>query len=116
MEVDGSNFSKKSRERYYPSDVVGNPVVNAVTGAKYPWRVGKKEEDRFFKVIDTANNVGFGNLDYGCRVSHKLYYETPYQYMTHRNIELSDDFIKAWYTKQNAKYPGEFIYVNKSNS
>ena len=114
MEKSNSGASKKPRERYYASDIVGNYVVDAMTGAKFPWKVGKQGENRFFKVVDTANRVDFRSQDYGRRVSHKLYYETPYHYMAHRNVELSDDFIKEWYMKQNERYPGEYIYTKRS--
>ena len=101
------------RQRYYESNVVGHSVVCAITGAKYPWKVGKRDENRLFKVVDTANKVHFSSKDYGCRVSHNLYYETPYQYMEHRNVELSEDFIRSWYDKQNELYPGEYIYTKR---
>ena len=29
------------------SNIVGIPIVNAVTGKKYPWEVGSKEEKIF---------------------------------------------------------------------
>jgi hypothetical protein len=114
MMENSTGKTSKMSERYYSSDVMGAPILDAVTGAKYPWNVGEVEENRLFKVIDTANEVGWKSKQYGCRISHKLYYQTPYEYMKHRNIELNEEFIKNWYDKQNEKYPGKFIYVNRT--
>ena len=105
---------RRGRFNYHPSDIVGCPVVDAITGSKYPWIVGKEDENRFFKVIDAANNVRFDSVDYGRKISHKLYYETPYHYMSHRNVDLPEEFIKEWYEKQNKRYPGEFVYSRRN--
>jgi len=96
---------------YYSSDIIGHYIINAINGAKYPWKVGDFDERRFFKVRDTSNRVSFFSKEYGTGVSHTLYYETPYEYMKHRNIMLDNEFIKSWYEKKNALYPGEFCYI-----
>ena len=85
-----------SRYTYYASDTVGQYIVDAITGAKYPWRVGSLDEKRFFKVRDVSNQVNFMSKEYGYRVSHTLYYESPYKYMKHRNVDLDNNFIKEW--------------------
>lgn len=103
---------KRSRDLdYYPSDIVGQTIVDARTGAKQPWCVGESGERRFFKVRDTSSSVTLFSKEYGLCITHTLFYETPYQYMKHRNVVLDDEFIKAWYDSKNELFPGEFCNV-----
>tara|TARA_R110002074_G_scaffold159161_1_gene316489 strand:+ start:333 stop:671 length:339 start_codon:yes stop_codon:yes gene_type:complete len=81
--VINKNVKKSSRNTYY-SDVVGELIKNAVTGATYPWKVGSKEEEKFFRVITASN----GN--------HKAYYDSPKCYMEHHKCVLDDSLIKKW--------------------
>jgi len=80
-----SYIDKKHHIRYY-SNVDGNYIHDAITNARYPWKVGSLNERRFFKVIDCAgnNNLGFA------------YYESPEAYMNHMNVELDEDIIDRW--------------------
>tara|TARA_B100001093_G_scaffold507866_1_gene569084 strand:- start:4787 stop:5170 length:384 start_codon:yes stop_codon:yes gene_type:complete len=98
---------KKNKVKHcYYSDIVGGPIVNAVTGEKYPWKVGSINEKRFFRVIDTTNNEntlrkGDENTSIG-RFSHKAFYETPEAFMNHRNYyELDKEIINNWYSRVN---------------
>ena len=97
------NYHSKKNLSYYASDIVGTYIVNPITGAKYPWKVGTLDENRFFKVIDNSNNVSFRSSEYGHRVSHKLYYETPTDYMKHRNIVLDQTVIENWKNKMQER-------------
>lgn len=100
-------YVKKTSDHFYPSNVVGSHILDAITGAKFPWKVGEIGENQFFKVnIPPVNNqMGSHDQHQGQRVSHKLYYETPYHYMAHRNVELDEELIKNWYAKMNKLYP-----------
>ena len=101
---DDSNYQQKRkiRECYY-SDVVGEYIVDAITGAKYPWRIGTIDEKRFFKVTDTVIN---GNYDsYNGRSSRKAYYENPHTYMNHKRIDLDEELIQQWYKNVNTLFP-----------
>ena len=100
---DSYHHNPKKNVRYYPSDIVGNFIVNAINGAKYPWKVGSFDENRFFKVIDTANRVTFRSPEYGPRVTHKLYYDSPMDYMKHRNIVLEKSVIDNWQNKMKER-------------
>ena len=100
--------------RRYPSDNVGLYIVDAITGAKYPWRVGTKDENRFFKVKDVGNIVGFKSKNYGYRVSHKLYYETPTDYMKHRGVKLDKITIQNWYNRLKEEFPNQYDHLSQS--
>jgi len=89
----------------YPSNVMGEFIVNAVTGAKYPWQVGSFDDQRFFKVVDTANNVSFKSPDYEKKISNKLFYESPFEYMSHKHIKLDNSVIEKWRNRLNKHFP-----------
>jgi len=71
---------------YYPSNVVGSTIVNAVTGKPYDkCYVGSNAEKNFFRVIDSS---GFCNSE-GLRTTsnrnpNKLFYDNKEQYIEHR--------------------------------
>ena len=44
----------QKRQSCYYSDIVGEYIKDAVTGAKYPWKVGSKDDERFFRVTYTT--------------------------------------------------------------
>ena len=119
-EQDVSNISKvkKGKDCYY-SDVVGRYIVDAITGAKYPWNVGSLDEQRFFKVTDTTNNVDRSRKgEYNCyhgRTSRKAFYENPHAYMKFSRIELDDDLINEWYDKRERLYPEEYTHFINNN-
>ena len=93
------NVKKSSRTTYY-SDIVGESIKDAVTGATYPWKVGSKEEDKFFRVIITCNqcelNVNGRTHNTMGRGVHKAFYDSPKSYMEHHKCVLDDDLIKTW--------------------
>lgn len=98
----------------YYSDVEGSSIVDAITGAKYPWRVGTIDENRFFRVMSTTAHTNYerkGNSNnYERRSSRKAFYETPYRYMEHHNVNLNNDIVKCWFDKVCELYPGEYNY------
>jgi len=101
-----------NREVYY-SDIVGDYIRDAVTGAKFPWKVGSFDERRFYKVRSTtayANSKAKGTQDPGSRSARQGFYETPFSYMNHHEVYLDKEVVKSWYDKTNALYPGDYIY------
>ena len=94
------------KNTYYPSNVEGQQIVDAVTGAVYPWRVGTYEEKRFFKVVDASDIMeSNGKRSYNKRTSNFLYYQYPESYMKHKNVLLEESFITDWYNKYNLIFP-----------
>ena len=41
-------------KKVYYSDIVGTSILDAITGVKYPYKVGSKDEKKFFKVRTTV--------------------------------------------------------------
>lgn len=85
------SFKKKGLKCHY-SDVVNSYIVDAITGEKYPWRVGSKDEERFFRVITTVNEENPHR-----RTSRKAFYENPEAYMQYTGNSLDEDLVNQWY-------------------
>ena len=98
-----------TKKKEYYSDIIGDYIVDAKTGAKYPWKVGSLDEQRFFRVTNTVPIQNFERKgtynSYSNRSSGKAFYETPHAYMNHCNVDLDDDYVKLWYNKVNKLYP-----------
>jgi hypothetical protein len=119
--VNRATTKNVGRRRYFPSNVPQAFIRNAVTGVKYPYRVGSKEQSLLYKMIDATgvcNSEGFvvqrdrarpptlRNLGRGSVLHHRsdiphhntnhLFYDTPEQCMQHLNITLSSDEINRW--------------------
>ncbi len=65
------------RRRFYPSNVQGRFIVNAITGVAYPWRVGSIYEDLLWKVCDSKGRRGKYEPD-------MYFYDSPKQAISHR--------------------------------
>ena len=93
------NVKKSSKTTYY-SDIVGDSIKDAVTGATYPWKVGSKEEEKFFRVIITSNPselIAKGKMHNTMgRGVHKAFYDSPKSYMEHHKCILDDNLTKEW--------------------
>lgn len=61
---------------YNPSNLVGSKIKNAVTGVYYNCYVGTKDEEKFFRVIDSS-----GKKNSGSNVSNKLFFDNKEQYL-----------------------------------
>lgn len=86
-----------SKNKIFYSNVVGGPIVNAVTGAKYPWEVGSLNEKRFFKVTsNTAYGQKRGDHLLGSNQAGVAFYENPEEYMKFTGCKLSDDIVEVW--------------------
>lgn len=95
---------KKQNQIYY-SNNVGEYIHDAITNAKYPWKVGSLNEHRFFKVTNTLSDYNNTNDSYSGGSTRYAYYENPEAYMNHRNIELEQDIIDNWYKRVKILYP-----------
>lgn len=76
---------------YYPSNINGMRILNAVTGIAYDDLVGSKKEVNYFRVLDSTgkyNNNGY-KLPQGCYnpSTNKLYYDNREEWMRHKNIK-----------------------------
>lgn len=71
---------KKRKRKFYPSNVQGRHIVNAVTGIAYPWRVGSMYEDLLWKVCDSTGRRGKYDPDI-------YFYDSPKQAIDHRRYK-----------------------------
>jgi hypothetical protein len=101
-----SNSSEQEKDRIYEpykkvyySDVVGSPILDAVTGAKYPFKVGSLDEKKFFKVRSTMayKNRSAKTPNPTCAsVANQAFYENPQSYMRHHDVVLSKEILDNW--------------------
>ena len=93
------NNIKKSLKTVYYSDLIGTPIKDAITGATYPFKVGSKEEKKFFRVIVTSNPYKKKYI-YTTPDIHKAFYNSPQSYMEHNKCKLEIEIIKKWEQSQ----------------
>jgi len=103
---------REARRSYYPSNTPEAPVVNAISGHPYPFKVGSLESLRLFHVTDATGQCderglvcprsGRGNPE-----PNHLYFESPEQYQRFlgRGPRFDTAFCEAWRSKVNALFP-----------
>jgi hypothetical protein len=86
---DSQGSNEKKFRGPYPSNVFNVPIVNAITGVKYPWTVGSFGESFLWKVVNTT------------RFEPKLYfYDSPEQYEEHRRVKIDPEAKTVWHRLQ----------------
>ena len=82
-------FNKGVRQ-YYPSNIEGTRIMNAISGMAYDDLVGTKSELNYFRVLDSTGNInsmgyklpyGYYNSD-----SNKLFYENKEEWEKHTRM------------------------------
>jgi hypothetical protein len=92
--IDGK-FYKRANLDLYGSGGIGSKIRNAVTGERYQYLVGTKEQDMFFSVsLCTGEN--------GLKESVSLFYDSPEQYENHMFKSLDITKKSQWYNKSIA--------------
>lgn len=92
-----SASSKKCNELRrgrYTKSIVGLPIVNAITGEKYPWKVGSKEESNLWKVV----NVIYCSDNF----SKFYFYDSPEQYERFQRVKIDEEAKRAWRSSRDA--------------
>jgi hypothetical protein len=83
------SHEKKVFHGPHSSNVFNAPIVNAITGVKYPWKVGSYGESYLWKV---ANCTKF---------EPKLYfYDSPEQYEEYRRVKIDPEAKFEWHRLQ----------------
>ena len=107
---ESSSEIKPNKRSYYTSNKSNMFIKNAITGSFYDYKVGSFKSAQLFKVVDT---IGHHDKDgrniknitgFNCSPNH-LYYDTPEEFMRHRNCSLSQELINAWYKKTKELFP-----------
>ena len=96
------------RPFYFPTNKPGMFIKNAVTGLEYPWKVGTRDSQVLFKVVDTlglydATGVKLNkkSANFPNRNPNHCYYDSPEQYMTHSRNQLNPLLVKQWKARQS---------------
>lgn len=101
------------KDGYFPSNVEGARIKDAVNGGEYPWKVGSYDEKRFFKVIDSTDTMDMnGRKSIHKRHSNILFFSSPEAYMKHRRVYLDENIINEWYNLQNILFPDNKFDIN----
>lgn len=86
----GKEYYKKVYINLYGSGSVGTRIRNAVTGERYDYKVGSKEQDLFYSVaLCTGEN--------GMKESLALFYDSPEQYENHMFQTIDMAAKGNWY-------------------
>lgn len=110
-------FVNRVKKRdYYPSNTPETFIRNAITGVAYPWKVGSNDSRRLFKVVDCFGTIDSNGFKLPKRKNHSdlgqvnpnpnnLYYDSPEDFMRHRNSTVSPELIQKWLKKKNELFP-----------
>ena len=88
---------KNKEINVFTSSGTGFKIRDAESGDYYPYLVGSKDEDLFFKVGLSTGELKSANG------SNTLFYESPRHYMSHLFTEIPPEAIAAWEEKRNAR-------------
>ena len=99
-----SSIAIANQKKCYPSNVMNQIIVNAITGVKYPYRVGSKDALRLYKVIDTTGRFSSkgkkkntDDLKEGQEKDPNHYYfDNPAEYMQARSFDRHPESCDEW--------------------
>ena len=74
----------------------GATIRNALTGIYQNYKVGRREEDLFYKVVMATGEGRDGKLS---QDPNQLFYDYPEQYERHWGASVSEEAKSAWYEK-----------------
>ncbi len=80
---------------FYPT--LRKTIVDAVTGIPTRFKVGSKDERRFWKVIDAS----LSSYDPATGSGKTFFFSSPEAYETSKNVELSEQRKKAWRARRD---------------
>lgn len=120
-------ISVEKKRAYYTSNTIMDFVKNAVSGKKYPFRLGSYETMRLYKVIDSTglcDKDGFillkeENRNPECNI---LFYDSPEQYFRHRKLNFHGDAtrtekwqneVSTWYERNTRLFGNNSGPFNK---
>jgi hypothetical protein len=107
--------NRVKKRAYYPSNVPDSFIKNAITGSVYPWKVGSKDSKRLFKVVDTLGIHDKQGIKLPGRKQrtdvaqvnpnpNHLYYDSPEEFMRHRNCTVTPALIQSWLKTKNTLF------------
>lgn len=120
-----TSYSNNQASKCYPSNAMDQFIVNAVSGTKYPFRVGSRKSLTLFKVIDTSgayDKTGKMNMTSDIRRSvpkepNHFYFDGPQEYAQHRGFHHDHKTSETWDKYKNTILkPGGDVDISKYNS
>ena len=87
---DGKDYYKKVYVNLYGSGSIGTKIRNAVTGERYEYKVGSREQDMFY-------SVGLCTGENGMKESLSLFYDSPEQYENHMFQSIDITVKNNWH-------------------
>ena len=95
MDLEVSNNEKFLRKllslnrQYFPSNIQGSYIKDAITGEEYEDRIGTKNEEKYFRVIDCTGLVGPDGKKLLQGLfnpnSNRLFFKSKEEYLIFRN-------------------------------
>jgi len=77
---------------HQPITSLNKYILNAITGVEYPYKIGSKDELRFFVVMESDPQ------DY--KEARRLYFDSPEQYERATRRVVSDESKRRFHTHQ----------------
>lgn len=85
---------EEEEQTFFPTK--GKFIVNAATGIQTIFRVGSKNELKFWKVLD----VSLKSYDPSTGTGETYFFPSPETYENGRNVKISNDRKRAWKKRQ----------------
>ena len=108
---DTSTTITKQKRQYFPSSAMGY-IVDAISGFKYPYKVGSKESLLFYKVVDATGmcdkdgrKLVLNLKSEPNREPNTCFYLSPEAYMVHRNVVIEPSKVERWHNMHTALFP-----------
>ena len=92
LEEKGKNVNKILKLGLYSSVGVGSSIRDAVTGIYYNYKVGSKDEERFFSVVDCTGTKSKSSL--------LFFYQSPKHYESVYKTIINEDTHHRWHQLQ----------------
>ena len=89
--------TKKKKKYYKSATCVGAYIVDAETGQVTKHKVGSLDEVRYFTIMINEGKEGV-----------KLFYTSPEQYESHRNVSIDDNIKIEWHNREHERRVVEF--------
>lgn len=88
VEKKGRTYDEKFKVGLYASGAVGSKIRDAITGMYYDYRVGSKDEDRFFSVVDCTGTKSNSSIVF--------FYQSPHHYESVNKTTVNEDNHYRW--------------------
>ena len=92
VEEKGRTIDKTFKLGLYASGCIGTGIRDAVTGVYYNYKVGSKDEDRFFSVVDCTGSKSKASILY--------FYQSPSHYESVNKTTVNEDTHYRWNQQQ----------------